>query len=87
MIQTRTVIRPARSVRDIYRGRKYRIVARFPGGREIDRGSAQTRDRAFARARVVNTPQTSPTAGGVNYAADGGYTYWKRFGDNDIIVY
>lgn len=64
MIQTRTVIRPTRSVRDIYRGRKYRVVARFPGGREIDKGYAETRQRAFAKARVVNRLQTSPTAGG-----------------------
>jgi hypothetical protein len=86
MIQTRIVVRPTRSVRDIYRGRKYRVVARFPGGREIDKGFAETRRRAFVKARVANTPQTSPTAGAPNFAPDGGYSYWKRFGENDIIV-
>jgi hypothetical protein len=89
MIQTRTVIRPTRSVRDIYHGRKYRVVARFPGGREIDRGYAETRPRAFKKALVVNRPQTSPTAGAVNYDEAAtpydSYTQWKLYGDNDIL--
>lgn len=89
-IQTRTVIRPTRSVRDLYRGRKYRIVARFPGGREIDRGYAETRQRAFKKALIVNRPQTSPTAGGYNYTpgAIGDVTgRRKTLGVEDVIFY
>lgn len=68
MIQTRTVIRPTRSIRDLRRRRRYTIVARFPGGREIVKAHAETRDRAFQKALVANRPQTSPTAGaGSNY--------------------
>lgn len=87
MIQTRTVIRPTRSVRDLYLRRKYRIVARFPGGREIDRGYAETRQRAFQRALVVNRPQSSPTAGATYYDPQADYLNWKRNGDSDVLFY
>lgn len=62
-VQVRTVIEPVRRVSDLYRGRKFRIVARFPGGRTIQKGFAQTRQRALKVAQRVNAPQTSPTAG------------------------
>lgn len=81
MIQTRIVIRPTRSVRDLYRGRKYKIVARFPGGREIDKGFAQTRQRAFRQALVANAPSSSPTVNtGSGYAGrfpPGSTANWK----------
>lgn len=84
-IQTRTVIRPTRHVRDIYLGRKYRIVARFPGGREIDKGYAKTRQRAFQRALEVNRPQTSPTAGGTSYQPGPPIPPWKNPRGDDIL--
>lgn len=81
MIRTRIVIERVRSVADIYRGRKYRVVARFPGGRTIHKSYAPNRQRAFEGALRANRPQTSPTAAGGDgsYAPGNGnpYAVWK----------
>lgn len=91
MIQTRIVVRPTRSARDLKRRRRYTVVARFPGGREIAKGHAETRQRAFKKAQAANTPQTSPSAGAINYQNAAGpddvYKVWKRVPDNDILIY
>lgn len=89
MIQTRTVIRPTRSVRDIYRRRKYKIVALFPGGREIDKGFAETRQRAFKKALTANRPQTSPTAGAGSTYAPGEPTRsnWRKYREIEDILF
>jgi len=72
MIQTRTVIKKSRHVRDIYMNRRYRVVAVFPGGREIEVAKAPTRERAFRAAiEKANRVQTSPTAGGLNFDPGG----------------
>ncbi len=74
MPQLRLVIRKTRHVRDLVRNRRFVVEDRFPGGRTILRGKAQTRPRAFAIAKKASIPQTSPTAGGGagGYIGDGG---------------
>lgn len=64
MTSSRIVIRPTRRVVDLLRNRRYRIYARFPGGREVDKGHAETRPRAFKKALVAARVQTSLTAAG-----------------------
>lgn len=82
MIQTRIVIRPTRNVRDIYRRRKYKVVARFPGGREIDLGHAETRQRAFKQARTAVRE-----IGALVTDENSGLPAWKRGTLDDVIVY
>lgn len=81
MSNTTLRIAPTRSVRDLYRNRKYVVEARFPGGRTIVKAKEATRGRAFRAALSAAAPQTSPTAaaGASNYnsdpeAAQGAYT-------------
>lgn len=86
MIQTTTRIAVSRNIRDVYLRRRYKVEARFPGGRTIIKAQAETRTRAFKKALVANAPQTSPTAaaGGVSYVADpeaasgGGVAQWQQ---------
>ena len=83
MIQTTLRVIPSRNVRDIYLNRRYRVEARFPGGRTITVAKTQTRDRAFRAARRAALPQTSPTAGGLSYTTDAeartsAGTTWRR---------
>jgi hypothetical protein len=78
------------NVLDLYRNRRYRVEARFPGGRTIVKAKAATRERAFEEARRAFAPQSSPTAGGgaVNYSetyesggptgGGGGDRAWER---------
>lgn len=85
MIQTRTVIKKSRHVRDIYMNRRYRVVAVFPGGREIEVAKAQTRQRAFRAAiEKANRVQTSPTAGGLNFDPGRGGEDWKFYNRRPI---
>lgn len=69
-----TVLKIARtrSVRDLYRNRKYVVEARFPSGRTIIKAKEATRGRAFRAALSAAAPQTSPTAaaGASNYNSD-----------------
>lgn len=89
-VQVRTVIEPVRRVSDLYKGRKYRIVARFPGGRTIAKGFAETRQRANKVAQRVNAPQTSPTAGATTTYVTGlnGLTYtWRNYDEVPEPIY
>ncbi len=96
MINTTLRIVRSRSVRDIYRNRKYVVEARFPGGRTIVKAKTATKERAFRAALVAAAPQTSPTAAGGagSYSSDpeaalGAYAKsggsWK-FAEEDIRI-
>lgn len=63
----KTVVRPTRRARDLLRRQKFVAVKRFPGGREIVIGNAETRRRALEKARYANRPNGSPTAGAGSY--------------------
>lgn len=67
MIQTRIVVYPTRRVRDLLRRQRFRVVRRFPGGREIDLGTAENRERAVKVALAEARPGGSPTAPGGVY--------------------
>lgn len=64
-------IRRTRTVRDLYRGKRFVVEDRFPGGRAIVRAKEKTRPRAFKAALKIAQPQTSPTAGGGSYSPPG----------------
>ena len=66
MIRTQLRITSSRNVLDIYRNRRFKLEARFPGGRTILKGKEATRARAFDKALSVARPQTSPTAAGAS---------------------
>jgi len=60
----------SRNVRDIYLNRRFKVEARYPGGRTILKAKVATRGRAFAAALRAAAPQTSATAAG----GSGSYT-------------
>lgn len=62
----------SRAVRDIYLNRRFKVEARFPGGRTIVVAKTATRERAFSAALHEARPQTSITAAGgsLSYTTD-----------------
>lgn len=64
MIQHRYVVHRTRRVRDLLRRKKFVAAIRFPGGREIRLGAAETARRAGKIALNAARPTGSPTAGG-----------------------
>lgn len=84
MILTRVIVTPTRRVRDLLRNKRFKAVRRFPGGREIELGSAATRARATKIAETATRPNGSPTAGGVDYTP--GYAPGSNDGDSEIIT-
>lgn len=61
-IPIRLRIEKTRTVRDKFRGKKFLIADRFPGGRKIVRAKAETRGRAFKAALHAAVPQTGISA-------------------------
>ena len=61
-----------RAVRDVYLNRRFKVEARFPGGRTIVVAKTATRQRAFDAALHEARPQTSITAAGgsLSYTTD-----------------